>query len=322
MVVEWEHPTNDLHADFLAKILPSIPVASAMQDGMRREMFLSWCDELVAWTVERLCPAWSRGKPDAFEADVLELFDWRRELFRFLARVTLHLDPAEGVRRFFEPAAAADDETFASLVQSFVWHLAANVMDEPILPAPPLAVLQATVSRMLSHRSWRHLARHGVSTSDTDLVEMVRTLFFVSVDGAMGAKRFANHDWSDVEVIFPLIEPFLETHGCIPTVTTAFLTLCERAIETYPVERFVQHLHMVLPRSEGFPAGWRATTIVARLSGLIQQFSQKTQPLPLLTARELLVALDVLVDRGDRRAAAIQTSEVFKDIRIGVAAGR
>ncbi len=321
VVVEWEHPTNDLHADFLAKILPSIPVASAMQDGMRREMFLSWCDELVAWTVERLCPAWSHGKPDEFEADALELFDWRRELYRFLARVTLHLDPAEGVRRFFEPAAAADDETFASLVQSFVTHLACNVMDEPTFPTRPLAVLQATVPRLLLHRSWRHLARHGVSTSDTDLVEMVRTLFFVSVDSAMGAKRFANHNWRDVEVIFPLIEPFLEAHGRIPTVATAFLTLCERAIETYPVERFVQHLHMVLPRAEVLPAGWRATTIVARLSSLIQQFSQKTQPLPLLTARELLVALDVLVDRGDRRAAAIQTSEVFKDVRIGVAAG-
>ena len=61
--------------------------------------------------------------------------------------------------------------------------------------------------------------------------------------------------------------------------------------------------------------------MVARLSGLIQQFSQKTQPLPLSTARELLVALDVLVDRGDRRAAAIQTSEVFKDIRTGLREG-
>lgn len=321
VVVEWQHPTIDFHADFLAKVLPGIPVASAMEDGLRRERFLSWCDELVAWTVERLCPGWSRGKPDAFEADALQLFDWRRELYRFLARVALHLEPAEAVRRFVEPAAAADDEAFASLVQSFVGHLASNVMDEPILPARPLAVLRAIVPRLLSHRSWRNLARHGVSTSDTDLVEMVRMLFFVSVDGAMGAARFANRDWRDVEVIYPLIEPFLEAHGRVPTVTSAFLTLCERAIDTYPVERFVQHLHLVLPRSEGIPPGWRATTIVARLSGLIQQFSQKTQPLPLSTARELLVALDVLVDRGDRRAAAIQTSEVFKDIRTGAAGG-
>jgi hypothetical protein len=289
-----------------------------MQDTLRRDMFLSWCDGLVAWTVERLSPAWSRGQPDAFEADALGLFEWRRELYRFLARVALHLEPAEAVRRFIEPAAAADDETFASLAQRFVSHLCCNVMDEPTLPARPLAILQAIVPRLLSHRSWEHLGRYGVSTSDTDLVEMVREIFFVSVDGAMGAARFANRDWRDVEVVFPLIEPFLEAHGRIPSVTSAFLTLCERAIETYPVECFVRHLHMVLPRSAGLPAGWRPTTMMARLSGLIQQFSQKTQPLPQAIARELLVALDVLVDRGDRRAAAIQTSEVFKDVRTGM----
>jgi len=318
-VVDWQHPTVDFSPSLLAKVLPSLPVASAMADGLRRDCFLAWCDELVAWTVERHCPAWSRGRADAFEADTLQLFDWRHELYRFLARVALHLEPDEAVRRFVEPAAASDDETFASLIRSFVGYLASNIMDEPILPECPFRVLMAIVPRLLLHRSWRDLARHGVSTSDIDLVETVRALFFVSVDGAMGAARFANRDWRDVEVIYPLIEPFLEAHGRIPIVTSAFLTLCERAIENFPVERFVQHLYMVLPRSEGLPAGWRATTMVARLSGLIQRFSQKTQPLPPSTARELLVALDVLVDFGDRRAAAIQTSEVFKDIRTGVA---
>jgi hypothetical protein len=232
--------------------------------------------------------------------------------------VALHLEPDEAVRRFVDPAAAADDETFASLARSFVGYMVSDVMDQPALPTRPLAVLHALVPRLLSHRSWRNLARYGVSTSDTDLVEMVRAIFFVEIDGAMGAARFANRDWRDVEVILPLIEPFLEAHGRIPTVTSAFLTLCERAIDTYPVERFARHLHMVLPRSEGLPPGWRPTTMVARLSGLIQQFSQKTQPLQHSIARQLLIALDVLVDRGDRRAAAIQMSEVFKDVRTGV----
>jgi hypothetical protein len=72
---------------------------------------------------------------------------------------------------------------------------------------------------------------------------------------------------------------------------------------------------MVLPRAEGLPVGWQATTIAARLSGLLQMFSQKTQPLSPVTAYALLSALAVLVDMGDRRATAVQTSEIFKDVR-------
>ena len=63
------------------------------------------------------------------------------------------------------------------------------------------------------------------------------------------------------------------------------------------------------------PLGWRGTTIPARLAGIIQLFSEKTHPLPEEMARALLRALDTLIDMGDRRAAAIQTSEAFKEVR-------
>lgn len=142
---------------------------------------------------------------------------------------------------------------------------------------------------------------------------MVWEISLVSVNGAMGAARLANRNWRDVELIFPLIEPFLKVHGRIPSVTAAFLTPCECAIETYPVTRIVRDLYVALPRSEDLPAGWRPTTMVARLSGRNQQFAQKTQPRPPAIARELLVALDVLVHRSDRRATEIQTGEAFKD---------
>jgi len=131
----------------------------------------------------------------------------------------------------------------------------------------------------------------------------------------MGAARFANGDWSDVSVVLPLTEPILEAHGESPTVVSAFLTRCERAFETYPIDQFVRQLPLVLGRSEGMPLGWRRSLLPARLAGLIQRFSEKAQPLPIAMARALLSALDALVDMGDRRAAAVQTSEVFKDVR-------
>lgn len=144
---------------------------------------------------------------------------------------------------------------------------------------------------------------------------MVRVLFFVDVEKAMGAARFANGDWTDVASIHPIIDPILAAYGQYPSVTSAYLTMCERAFRSYPLERFVAQLPLIFVGGGGMPVGWRGTSMPARLAGLIQRFSEKTQPLPSATAQTLLRALDALVDMGDRRAAAIQTSEVFKDVR-------
>jgi hypothetical protein len=316
VAVEWEHPPSDLETDFLAKILASIPVRAAMADVPRRDLFLSWCDGLVAWTIERLCPSWSRP-PGAvpFEAESTELYEWRHALFRFLAGVSLHLEPADAARRFVEPVVNCDDETFGSLAESFVSHLTCSFMDETSLSRAPLALLERIVPRIVSSDSWRRAEWHDGSLNDPELSQMIRSLFFVAVEKAMGAARFANGDWRDVAAVLPLTDPILAAHGESPTVVSAFATRCERAFEAYPIDRFVPQLPMILGRTDGLPAGWRQFTLAARLAGLIQRFSERTQPLPPELARGLLSALDALVDMGDRRAAAVQTSEVFKDVR-------
>jgi hypothetical protein len=314
--IEWEHPIADVDCHLLGKLLDSIPVTAAMEEGARRDLLLSWCDGLVEWTVQRLCPSWSR-KPgqEPHEVERTELYEWRRELYRFLARLSLHLEPEESARRFVEPAAATDDETFGSLVESYVSLLTCNVMDEPVLPSVPLALLQLVVPRLLSHGQWERSKWNDGALYDAELSQIVQAMFFVQVDKALGAARFANGNWSDVSCVLPLIEPILEAQGQNPTVTRAFLTLCERAFECYPEERFVAQLPMILGRKEGMPLGWRGTSLPARLAALIQRFSERKLPLPMEIARTLLRALDALVDMGDRRAAAIQTSEVFKDVR-------
>lgn len=313
--VEWEHSTIDLRTDLLAKVLASVPVHVVMADASRREPFLSWCDDLVAWTIERLYPSWSR-KPGGqiFETDSSELFEWRRSLFRFLANVSSRLELANAYR-FIDPAVNCDDETFCSLSESFVSYLACNIMDEAIFPVVSLILLERIVPRMVSSESWSQARWNEGSLHNAELSHMIKSVFFVDVEMAMGAARFANGDWSDVSVVLPLTEPILEEHGESPTVVSAFLTRCERAFETYPIDQFVRQLPLVLGRSEGMPLGWRRSLLPARLAGLIQRFSEKTQPLPIPMARALLSALDALVDMGDRRAAAVQTSEVFKDVR-------
>ncbi|MBN1210300.1 MAG: ATP-binding protein [Myxococcaceae bacterium] len=314
--IEWEHPMTNVDWHLLAKVLAMIPVPTVMADELRRDIFLSWCDGLVGWTVERLYPTWSRQPgQEPFEVASTELYEWRRELYRFLARVSLHLDPKESARRFVEPAAATDDETFTSLVESYVSLLTYNIMDEPVLPRTPLILLELIVPRLLSHGGWSQAKWNDGTLYDVSLSRLIKAVFFVEAEKALGAARFANGNWTDIASILPIVEPILAAQGQNPTVSSTFLTLCERAFESYPVDRFVVQLPMVLSRSEGMPLGWRGTSLPARLAGLIQRFSEKTQPLPAEMARALLRALDALVDMGNRRAAAIQTSEVFKDVR-------
>lgn len=316
ILIEWEHSPIELQCHLLAKVINRIPVPSVMADEARRDLFLSWCNGLVGWTVERRCPSWSRVEGQEPYDGGYSLYEWERELYHFLAQVSLHLPPEEGFRRFIKPAALASDDTFGSLAESYVTSLAYNVMDEPVLPGTPLALLVLIVPRLLAHGGWERARWNDGRLNDAELSRMVRALFFVDVEKAMGAARFANGNWTDVASIHPIIDPILAAQGQNPTVTSAYLTMCERAILSYPLERFVAQLPLVFVGEGGMPNGWRGTSIPARLAGLIQRFSEKTQPLPAQTAQTLLRALDALVDMGDRRAAAIQTSEVFKDVRI------
>jgi hypothetical protein len=190
-------------------------------------------------------------------------------------------------------------------------------MDESELPQRPLELLRLITPRMLEHGGWHHTRRKGGYLYDQDLSGMVRSIFFVEVEKAMGAARFANGDWRDVAHVVPLFEPILDAAGTNRTVAIAYVTLCERAFGALPLAIFVEHLPKIIGGRIGLPSGWRGTSLPARLADLIQRYSESVQPLPLDWARTLLRALDALVDMGDRRAAAVQCSETFKDVRLG-----
>lgn len=146
-------------------------------------------------------------------------------------------------------------------------------------------------------------------------MEIVQHLFFAEMGYAGGAVRFANDNWADVGAVIPVFEPVLRAHGSVTFVAKSWMSLCESSFEHYPVEHFVASLEHLFG-SEGTPAGWRGAQLPARLSGLIQRFSERKQPMPMGMAQKLLRALDRLVDMGDRRAAAVQLSEVFRSVRL------
>jgi hypothetical protein len=96
----------------------------------------------------------------------------------------------------------------------------------------------------------------------------------------------------------------------------SFLTLCERAVKHYPGNQFIEEILDVLKKNSATPPGWRDGFIPARIAALVHEFGERTQPLPHSLAQDMLQVLDLLVDMGDRRAAALQTSEIFKEFRL------
>jgi len=144
---------------------------------------------------------------------------------------------------------------------------------------------------------------------------IIETVFFVRHE-AGGAARFANGNWTDVCTIIPVVERLMADAGLIPKVMLHFLTLCEKAMPHYPVDRFVRVILQTLSNIQTTPPGWHGTFLPARIASLIHEFGTRTQPLPHALAQHMLRILDLLVDMGDRRAAALQTSEIFKDVRL------
>lgn len=310
---EWR--VNPVHVDtaLLDKVLQVVPLDAALADQAHAALFLDWCEGLAKWTIQRIAPAWARSRRDLDDTHGPNYFEWRRHLYRFLSRVALKLPVEEGTRRFLQPAMTANDEAFASVGECFTRHLLAHVADSPEISQTALELLSVVTQRVLAYRDWRH-AGHG-GHSEQDFVDIVKHLFFADLGYAGGAVRFANRNWDEVGTVIPIHEPILHAHGSVTFVASAWMNLCESSFEHYPVQHFVDNLEHVLV-GEGTPPGWRGTQLPGRLSGLIQRFSERQQPMPLAMAQKLLRALDRLVDMGDRRAAAVQLSEVFRSVRV------
>jgi len=99
-------------------------------------------------------------------------------------------------------------------------------------------------------------------------------------------------------------------------VMDPFLTLCERARANYPAEAFADQVLAIIGDGPDNLKGWYGTFIPARIAELVQHFAHRDAPMTLAIAQKFLRILDMLVDMGDRRSAALQLGEAFREVRL------
>jgi hypothetical protein len=190
------------------------------------------------------------------------------------------------------------------------------VYDATVVPVDAVATLDLCLGRLLQDSAFKHDAYRSGEFSGFDQPELVRTLMFVSVERADLAARYVNGDWSEISRILPLVDRFIRAGGWAASVMDHFLTLCERARDNYPAEAFVDQVLATIGNGPDKLKGWRGTFISARIAELVQHFAHRNAPMELSLAQRFLRLLDMLVDMGDRRSAALQLGEAFRGIRL------
>jgi hypothetical protein len=111
-----------------------------MNDTQRRPAFLAFCYGLLHWTLERMAPSWETEKAKRRERRS-NLFGWRHDFMRFLARVALHLDADEVQRRVLDRIFPLEDELAESLINPFVDLVTTlGILDAPSIVPQAIAL--------------------------------------------------------------------------------------------------------------------------------------------------------------------------------------
>jgi hypothetical protein len=119
-----------------------------------------------------------------------------------------------------------------------------------------LGLLDHCLERLLSDRSFIPDSYRAGEVHGFELPRLITSLFFVSVEGASGAMRFANGDWTDLSRVMPLIDKLVRQAGWAPFVMETFLTLCERAGTAYPIDVFADQVTAALNTLRTTRASW------------------------------------------------------------------
>ncbi|PLY14975.1 MAG: ATP-binding protein [Sedimenticola sp.] len=310
----WGEPDVFWHSKQAAEVLQRIPLDEVLNSSAK-SVLLDFLASVLDWTNQKNAPPWL--KPGRRDRSATQIFEWTHTLGSRLGHVAGLMPLADFQARFLDPILELEGDNCWSLLSPFTsTFVCAYVYDAPVVPVDTVAILDLCLARLLQDRSFKRDTYQSGEFSGFDQPELVRTLMFVSVERADLAARYVNGDWSEISRILPLIDRFIRSGGWAASVMDPFLTLCERARANYPAEAFAEQVLAIIGDGPNSLKGWHGTFIPARIAELVQHFAHRDAPVTLTLAQKFLRILDMLVDMGDRRSAALQLGEAFREIQI------
>jgi hypothetical protein len=310
----WGEPDVFWYSKHAAEILQRIPFDDVLNSSAR-DALLNFLYCVLDWTIQKNAPPWI--KPSRRNRSESRMYEWNRMLGSKLGHVAGLLPLADFQERFLAPILGLEDEDCWALLSPLAHtYVCAYVYDAPVVPPDAITLLDLCLNRLLKDTAFKRDAYHSGKLSGFDLPELVNTLMFVSVERADMAARYVNGDWSEIGRIMPLVDRFIRAGGWAASVVDPYLTLCERSKTNYPAESFANQILEIIGNGIDNLKGWHGTFIPARIAELVHHLAHRDTPMQLTLAQQFLQILDVLVDMGDRRSAALQLSEEFREIRL------
>jgi hypothetical protein len=313
---DWQRPDVFFEAQGAATLFKKMPLEGWMGSETYRPLFEPFLHSLVGWTAESTMPSWQTEEDRRRDNRRTDLLEWNRALGDLLARAVpfVNLDVA---RNSFVKPFLPDDEDALCVLSNFTDKLVLrHVCDAATIPANAIPLLDDLASRVVQDRTFRPKGWRAGEVNGYDMPELIKALLFVNFEKtALGAARFANGDWSQIDQVMPIIDKMVRHIGWSSFVMGRFLELCKRAERAYPVSIFSQQANAALSNLGNAEEGWAGTMLPAKLAAAVQRQADWNFPLRLEDAQELLKVLDALIDLGDRRSAALEQTEAFKGIQ-------
>ncbi|MDU8357644.1 AAA family ATPase [Pseudomonas syringae group sp. J309-1] len=310
----WQQPSIFFEPKTASTLLSKMPVEAWMTSSVYRPLLEPLIFELVTWTSERITPPWQtdhrRRDRDS------DLFEWNRALGDLLARTAPFFALDQARDKLLKPFMRNDDNSLAIIARFADMAVRRHICDNKQIPENAISLLDDCVSRVINDNIFDPGSWQPGQVNGHGMPELINALLFVNVEKqAPGACRFANGDWSQIATVMPIIDRLVRHVGWSSYVMGRYLELCIRAGAAFPVSYFGQQATAALRCIDNAEERWIGTSLPARLAGVIQRQADWNFPLRQDDAQALLNALDVLIDQGDRRAAALEQTEAFKGVQ-------
>jgi hypothetical protein len=309
----WRQPDTIWDWNFAKKVLSIVGYKELIGRTETRQRFMPFCEALLDWVIQKIAPPWKRpGRREPGQ----NFFELDAEVGRMFAMMAGEFDTQTVNQIFFVPVFALENDNCFRLLSRFVSIYVCNsILDAPTIPENGVEILQLCVERILKDPVFNPANYRAGELHGWALPSLTRSLLFVAVEDASLASRFANGDWREIDVILPVVDRFVRAAGWSSAVMNNFLTLCERSRNAYPADQFADQILTVLAPGTAGLKGWHGSLLPARIAGLVQHFAFRETPMRSELGQKLLRILDILVDMGDRRSAALQISDSFREVK-------